>query len=163
MTFPMDFCFKTVSFALNLMRHIQYLVFSFCLFFILSCSSTGKREKETYKEHPADERGTVKMVFNFGVTDRVFTNVPWRKGQSVYDLLMQLDADILSFSVMDTLYGDLGHLILEIDQIRNSSPNYWVYCVNGKKANKGVDDYKLKDGDRVNWFYTSDPNPCGED
>lgn len=148
------------------MKNIQYIIFCFYLLFMVACSSPGKKEtneKEVFVERPERARGAVTMIFNFGVKDRIFQEVPWREGQSVYDIIMQLNADIASFNVTDSLYGDLGHLIMEIDAVKNASPNYWVYCVNGQKANKGVDDFKLKDGDQVNWFYTSDTTPCEQD
>ena len=36
----------------------------------------------------------------------------------------------------------------------------WMYCVNGEYPNVGCSDYKIKDGDNIEWYYTCD---LGED
>ena len=35
-----------------------------------------------------------------------------------------------------------------------------MYCVNGEYPNVGCSDYKIKDGDNIEWHYTCD---LGED
>ena len=54
----------------------------------------------------------------------------------------------------------LGHLVLGFNGVRNESPKYWVYCLNGAKANKGVDQMMIKNGDQITWYYTSEMKPC---
>jgi hypothetical protein len=135
------------------------------LIFILSCSQPGKREGEkAVEKKPPRERGYVSLFVKFQEgEERAFPEIPWREGQSVYEIMKQVEADIITMQVIDTLYGDMGHLILGFNQVRNQNPKFWVYCINGMKANMGVDDYPLKSGDRITWHYTSDMNPCEED
>ena len=73
---------------------------------------------------------------------------------------MKLENQKQSFTVQDTVYGDLGHLIIGFDEVVNNGPKYWVYCLNGKKANKGVDLMYLESGDQINWYYTKESNVC---
>ena len=64
------------------------------------------------------------------------------------------------FSFSDTLYSGMGHLLLSINGMEPSGSVFWFYCVNGKKANKGMDDYLLNEGDVVKWSLTDDNDPC---
>ncbi len=79
---------------------------------------------------------------------------------SVYDLLSKMTIETAGFQMIDTLYGELGHLVLGFNGVKNESPKYWVYCLNGAKANKGVDQMMIKNGDQITWYYTSEMKPC---
>ncbi len=60
----------------------------------------------------------------------------------------------------DTLYSGMGHLLLSINNAEPTGAEFWFYCVNGRKANKGIDGFKLNDGDNVKWALTEKSDPC---
>ena len=49
-------------------------------------------------------------------------------------------------------YTGMGKFIESINGIKNGEKN-WIYYVNGQKANIGVSNYKIKNGDIVSWKY----------
>src|SRR3989338_9106921 len=53
----------------------------------------------------------------------------------------------------DETYIGMGKLIEEINGSKNDGNKYWIYYVNGKKAQVGVSNYKIKAGDVVSWKY----------
>lgn len=146
------------------MRLHQSITFFALFFLLISCSNTGKESSKESQQSTAKpalkKRGTVSMSFNFGDRERELNIIPWKEGQSLYDIMDQIKVDLISLNVEDTLYGDLGHMIVGFENVKNQSPNYWVYCVNGMKANRGIDDIDLKNKDVISWYYTSDMNPC---
>ena len=44
-------------------------------------------------------------------------------------------------------------MIEEINKVKNGGEKNWIYYVNGKKAEIGVSNYKIKEGDVVSWKY----------
>lgn len=54
----------------------------------------------------------------------------------------------------DKTYVGMGKFIEEINGLKNGEKN-WIYYVNGEKANIGVSNYKLINGDIVSWKYES--------
>lgn len=133
---------------------------------LCACSNSNKKtiqeEEAIIKTIHKNERGFVSMYFDFGDKIIDFDEVPWREGLNVYDILQQIDADHITFSVTDTLYGGLGYLILGFNDIKNTNSNYWTYCLNGTKSNRGVNKQDLKSGDILNWYYGNSKNPCNQ-
>lgn len=75
-------------------------------------------------------------------------------GMTVYDAMKALEtASDYSFSFVD-FGGDLGMFIKAInDQVGGENNHYWIYAVNGTKANKGISHYTLQKGDIITWTY----------
>ncbi len=80
------------------------------------------------------------------------------KGASVAMLLTSAQsAGEITF--MGKEYAGLGMLIVGLNgKANNQGKNnlYWIYSVNGQKAQKGVSQYVLAAGDTVHWSY--EPN-----
>ncbi|WP_258103813.1 DUF4430 domain-containing protein [Marinoscillum sp. MHG1-6] len=133
-------------------------VFFLGLLMFSSCSSSGSKEES--KEDVAGGYATI--VVNFGEEELTFDSLSLDSDKSLYDVLVSLDASEAGINVSDTLYEGMGHLIVGFDTVRNEKPYYWIYCLNSKKANKGVDIMELKDGDVVNWYYTDGDTPCNK-
>ena len=71
---------------------------------------------------------------------------------SVYNFMEQLQKEgKISFKYKT--YSGMGKLIEEINGIKSKGNKYWIYYVNGKKANIGVSNYEIKAGDIVSWKY----------
>ncbi len=75
-----------------------------------------------------------------------------KSGTSVYDLMTKLkDAGQMNFK--DKTYIGLGKFIEEINGMKGNGEKYWIYYVNGHKAEVGVSNYKINPGDVVSWKY----------
>lgn len=77
------------------------------------------------------------------------------KGASVATLLTAAQsAGEITFVGKD--YSGLGMLIVGMNgKLNNQDKNnlYWIYSVNGQKAQKGISEYVLAAGDTVSWSY----------
>lgn len=51
------------------------------------------------------------------------------------------------------LYPGLGEFINEINGIKNTSDQFWLYYVNGTLGSMGAGSYVLKDGDVIEWKF----------
>ena len=70
---------------------------------------------------------------------------------SVYDFMEKLKKDKkINFEARN--YAGMGEFIESINGIKNSDKS-WIYYVNGKKAEIGVSNYKIKKGDIVSFRY----------
>lgn len=74
-------------------------------------------------------------------------------GASVYDAMKQLaDAKKIEFSAKE--YSGMGYFIEEINGVKNGASNkYWIYSVNGQKAQIGISNYFIKSNDIISWSY----------
>ena len=71
---------------------------------------------------------------------------------SVYDFMSKLENEgKINFKAKN--YSGMGKLIEEINKVKNGGEKNWIYYVNGKKAEIGVSNYKIKEGDVVSWKY----------
>ena len=76
--------------------------------------------------------------------------------ESVYDFMFKLKKEG-KIDFKDKTYSGMGKLIEEINGISNGD-KYWIYYVNGQKANIGISNYKIKAGDVVSWKYEKNTN-----
>ena len=76
---------------------------------------------------------------------------------SVYEFMERLKQEE-KITFKDKTYTGMGKLIEEINGSKNDGNKYWIYSVNGKKAQVGVSNYKIKAGDVVSWKYEKNAN-----
>ena len=50
-------------------------------------------------------------------------------------------------------YLGMGKFVEEINGVKSNGEKYWIYYVNNKKANIGISNYKINEGDIVSWKY----------
>ena len=74
------------------------------------------------------------------------------KESTVYELMDDLRAQG-EISFTEKSYIGMGKLMDSIGGIKSGGEKTWIYYVNGKKAEVGVSNYKLKPGDAVSWKY----------
>lgn len=85
------------------------------------------------------------------------TEYSFEEGENVYDALeaLCLKNDIQLESSEDTVYKSRYiegiHYLYEKDGGKMSG---WLFSVNGKVPNYGASKVKLKDGDKIRWYYT---------
>ena len=77
-----------------------------------------------------------------------------KKNDTIYDFMTRIK-EKKSLDFKSKTYSGMGKLIKEINGIKSKGNKYWIYYVNGKKANVGVSNYKIKTGDVVSWKYQS--------
>lgn len=85
--------------------------------------------------------------------DRIKYEVAVRAGSSAYELMNLLRAEEkIGFSGKN--YSELGFFVENINGIKNNpTGKNWVYYVNGQPAPVGISNYKLKDGDIIEWKF----------
>ena len=50
-------------------------------------------------------------------------------------------------------HAQANKFIDELNGTKNSEDKNWIYYVNNKKANIGISNYKINQGDIVSWKY----------
>ena len=74
------------------------------------------------------------------------------ESMSVYELMKTMESENKIF-FKEINYIGMGIFIEEINGIKSDGEKYWIYYVNGNKANIGVSNYKINPGDTVSWRY----------
>ncbi|MEL7565314.1 MAG: DUF4430 domain-containing protein, partial [Dehalobacterium sp.] len=84
------------------------------------------------------------------------------KGSTVYDLFTEAldDAGLKSVGAKDnyvkTIYAPSVLGGYKLSEFTNGLRSGWMYTVNGKHPNVGLQSFKLSDGDKVIWHYVND-------
>jgi len=71
---------------------------------------------------------------------------------SVYGFMSKLRSEG-KINFTEKNYIGMGKFIVAINGIRGNEDKNWIYYVNNKKANVGVSNYKINNGDMVSWKY----------
>jgi hypothetical protein len=93
-----------------------------------------------------------KIYLNFIINGKAIkTQAP--AGSSVYDLMVKMqNENKIKFN--GKTYPDLGFFVEEINGLKNNLiGENWLYYVNGRPAQVGISNYKLKQGDIIEWKY----------
>ncbi len=103
----------------------------------------------------AEEKKSQEIRFSFSVNGaRYDVSVP--KNSSVYSAMNVLErSEIIHFNGKE--FSGLGFFVEEINGVKNDYQKgmYWIYYVNGKKANVGISSYIVSYGDVIEWKYES--------
>jgi hypothetical protein len=73
------------------------------------------------------------------------------EGSTAYDTMKILASTTPAFSFKDKYYSGLGYFIEEINGVKNSDSVYWTLYVNGKYSTVGASQYKILEGDMIEW------------
>ncbi|MBI2123849.1 MAG: DUF4430 domain-containing protein [Candidatus Wildermuthbacteria bacterium] len=76
------------------------------------------------------------------------------EGSSVYDLMVKAQ-ESSSFTFRGQEFPGLGFFIQEINGLEQSPRlgKYWIYYINGKKAEVGISAYTVNNHDIILWKY----------
>jgi len=76
---------------------------------------------------------------------------------TVYDAMLSLEKN-RSFSFAGKEYGNLGFFVESIGDLTNRElkDRYWIYYINGKKAQVGISNYIIQPNDIITWKYETD-------
>lgn len=125
-------------------------------------TTTTLSEQQTQENRPilSDTSNKIKVTFIAGIFSSDFSVL---KGGSAYDVMLALSASSLPVPSEQTgikpflfkakEYPGIGYFIEEINGIKNEGGKYWTLYVNGKYSTVGASDYKLLDGDKIEWRY----------
>ncbi len=73
-----------------------------------------------------------------------------KEGKSAFELLKANSQVVASES-------PLGVFITEINGIKNTNEEFWLFYINGELAPVGADKYITKDGDTIEWRFEKSP------
>jgi len=103
----------------------------------------------------AQTKSEIKVTLN--AEDKTYTASIVKDG-SVYDVMTALTlSSVNPFIFKAKEYPGMGYLIEEINDIKGANGKYWTLYVNGKYATVGVSQYKLNNGDVIDWKYENLP------
>ena len=113
-------------------------------------------------QSPPNRQGLLKQALPVLIkTNKAFLEINGEKistdiieGENIYNFMTKLKKEG-KVNFKDKTYSGMGKLIEEINGIKNGD-KYWIYYVNGKKANIGVSNYKINKGDIISWKYEKD-------
>lgn len=100
---------------------------------------------------PASEQLSVTLK----TFDRTYT-LKFQLGTTLLEAMRQLAArSEQPFMFSGKEYSSLGFFVDEINGIKNDPGNgkYWIYYINGQTAQIGISNYKLIQGDIIEWKY----------
>ncbi|OHB10741.1 MAG: hypothetical protein A3G05_00725 [Candidatus Zambryskibacteria bacterium RIFCSPLOWO2_12_FULL_45_14] len=76
------------------------------------------------------------------------------ENETVLEMLEKLDLEDPQVRLSTKEYSGLGVLVESINGKKNGTDSkYWQYKVNDIMPQIGADKYKLKNGDRVEWYF----------
>lgn len=120
-------------------------------------SSTAPQFINPAPASPAEKSAEEKISIEFKAGDEIY-QISISKGSSVYDVMTDLSVSSIKPFVFEAEnYPSLGYFVKSINGIKNSGGYYWTLYVNSKYSNIGASQYKLKEGDRVEWKYQNNP------
>ena len=94
---------------------------------------------------------TVKTIIDFGEEEKISYTEENFKDLSAYDLLIKA-AEKNNLEIKIKQY-DFGVYIEEIDGRENTNEKAWIYFVNESSATTASDQYKVQEGDLIEWKY----------
>lgn len=103
----------------------------------------------------APRNDAFQIVSKLIVNDALY-EVSLPENSSVYEMMKMIRSENPDFSFNGKEYSGLGFFVEEINGVRNnkdSRENYWIYYINGKKAEAGISNYIVKSGDEILWKY----------
>ena len=105
------------------------------------------------EEQPQIIKANLMLDFGNGQV-RTFNNIELPNDSSVFDLLKNI-ADQNNLKVDYKDYGEMGALVEAIGDIKNDLKNnlFWQFWVNNKYSEIGSSNFKLTDGDIVEWKF----------
>lgn len=111
-------------------------------------TNTSSSKNTLQAEEISSEDGQ-KINITFTIPQREF-NITITEGASVYDLLSTIgQKENINFGFKN--FSGLGFFVDSIDGVKSGSGKNWIYYINGKKAEEGISNYKLKAGDSILW------------
>lgn len=119
---------------------------------------TTKQPSQDEPKQPVQDKQTFKVSLTITALDSIIGQgeVEVEEGQSVFDALKLL-TDKQGLSLSTSGFGSIIYVkgINGINEFDHGSTSGWLYHVNGTQPKIGAGSYKVKDGDCIEWLYTT--------
>ena len=139
-------------------KFLLFLLCSIVLSFFLVLFKEGDRSFDSESLRLEEKQELVLpqqalLNITFSIPDAKY-EVLVPQGSTVYDLMDKASKEY-GFSFSGKNFPGIGFFIEEIKGVRQDTRKglYWVYSINGKKAEVGVSNYILKPHDVITWNY----------
>lgn len=134
-----------------------YIIIIASLFLITGLFYFYKNKSINFSSYPKDKQEVVEAEIrvSLDVLDKKY-QIHIGENSSVFDLMNKIQTESSkndSFVFKYKEYKAMGAFIEEINGVRNTKDQSWIYYVNGVKASVGVSNYKIKDGDIISFKY----------
>lgn len=138
-------------------KFLIILVIALSLFLVLfkegdrSFDSESLRLEETQERVLPQEEALLSISLSL---PDVQYEVSVLEGSTVYDLMDKASKEY-GFSFSGKNFPGIGFFIEEIKGVRQDTRKglYWIYSINGQKAQVGISNYILKPHDVITWTY----------
>lgn len=137
----------------NIILTILIVLVSFLIYFYLPKESTFSVEQKQditkeILEKNIDNNPIIEKKVSLGEL-----NFTYEKNyeSSVYEYMLDLRKN-KKIEFIEKNYIGMGKFIEEINGVKNGNKS-WIYYINEKKAEIGISQYKLKNGDKLMWKY----------
>lgn len=107
-----------------------------------------KKTEVIPRNEKTEQKNNIKITVSVGQNSYV---VSAPAGSTVYEAIEILASTTSAFSFKDKYYSGLGYFIEEINGVKNENGKYWTLYVNGKYSTVGASQYKVLEGDRIEW------------
>jgi len=142
------------------MKTIKFIIIALVFFavgFFLGQSYQWPNLTPEAAKQPLVQEQKITYSLQFSDSDRIeFHDIQLLENQTVLEILRKLAAENSLVLEVKNFEG-IGSMITKIGDKANGQENkYWQYFINGAYAQIGADQYKLKDGDAVEWKFSAD-------
>lgn len=127
-------------------------------FRLIGCSLTEDGQKIDFSESLLDYKGAEYQTwiptttFTFGLDEKVTVGDVFKKALDQRGLsYVGLDKNYISSITAPSVLG--GY---ELAEITNGARSGWMYTVNGKHPDRGLNEWEVKNGDVIIWHYVND-------
>jgi len=126
------------------------IVIALSLVGVYLISSSDKSDNKNSKNENQNvlSQTTSKQV-QINVQDKNY-DIEFQDGESVFDALKRLQTKDSTFKFEYKQY-DFGAMISSMNEKTPDSSHFWKFQVNGIDSAVGISDYKLKEGDKINF------------
>lgn len=119
-------------------------------------NSTLKEDRNTKSITTTPKESTPELLSaTLQTPDRTYA-IRFKTNDTLLEAMRQLTAQSAQpFMFSGKEYSSLGFFVEEINGTKNDSTNgkYWIYYINGKPAQIGISNYKVKQNDLIEWKY----------
>jgi hypothetical protein len=119
--------------------------------FIVSRSTNLAPTSSSKQQVQQTQQKEVTFIVDFGNGEKLETNYSWQDEKTVFDALVET-AEKEEIGI-ETQQYDFGVFVKNINGRENTAERAWIYFVNGESGTVAADQYKLENGDIVEWRY----------
>ena len=119
---------------------------------------TDKASAPTHSAAPAAQQAVPQIAHVLLSIDGLYNakQVAITGNETALGVLQEASAGDSQVRLSTKVYAGLGTLVDGLNGIKNGTgKKYWQYKVNGMMPQIGAGQYKLKDGDSIDWFFGS--------